>query len=181
MEDTWGPVCGSLFDEFRWWVFEKHDEKDELLGGYPSESVANPLEPLHSHRDEHYAQVLRLFDDAIEAVQGSASDPTSTQDGGSPTSGRTPPFDGPQLLAPSISTPPTPPTQCRRSARIRDLRLPKGEPSRPILSQPEQPTTQLRRSARLQKRRLEEEDRLEAPPPKAKRVKKGLRVTTRAR
>ncbi|TEB37855.1 hypothetical protein FA13DRAFT_1656842 [Coprinellus micaceus] len=189
VEDTWGPVCGTLFDEFRWWVFEKHDEKDELLGGYPSERVPNPLEPLHSHRDEHYAQVLNFFDEAIEAAQGSAPTPAPMHDDAPPPSSPTPLFDTPQPRTPSLPTPPTVPTQCRRSTRIRDLLQAKGGPSSipirpskaPILNQPEQPTTQLRRSARLQKRRLEEEEQLEAPPPKAKRIKKGLRVTIRAR
>ncbi|TEB21857.1 hypothetical protein FA13DRAFT_1819279 [Coprinellus micaceus] len=188
VEGTWGPVCGKLFDELRWWVLDKRDEKDELLGGYPSERVANPLEPLHSHRDEHYAQVLNFFDEAIEAVQCSASNATSIQED-SPTSNLNTDMD---MSLPTIRSFPTPPAAlapCRRSARIRDLRLAKGEPS-PIPTQPsktsiriepEQPTTQLRRSARLQKRRLEDEHQLDASPPKAKRIKKGLRVATRAR
>jgi hypothetical protein len=189
VEDAWGPACGALFDEFRWWVLEKRDEKDELLGGYPSERVVNPLESFHSHRDEHYAQVLKFFDEAIEAVQGSAPTPTSIDDESLSTSNPGSGIDASSPTIPSIPTPPTALAPCRRSARIRDLRLAKGEPS-PIPTQPsktsiriepEQPTTQLRRSARLQKRRLEDEHQLDAPPPKAKRIKKGLHVATRAR
>ncbi|TEB37817.1 hypothetical protein FA13DRAFT_1725452 [Coprinellus micaceus] len=189
VEGTWGPVCGSLFDELRWWVLEKRDEKDELLGGYPSERVANPLEHFHSHRDEHYAQVLNFFDEAIEAVQGSASTPTSIEDEPLSTSNPGSGIDASSPTIPSLPTPPTALPPCRRSARIRDLRQARDEPS-PIPTQPSktsihiepgQLTTQLRRSARLQKRRLEDEHQLDAPPPKAKRIKRGLRVTTRAR
>ena len=189
VEAAWGPVCGKLFDEFCWWVFEKRDEKDELLGGSPPERAANPLEHFHSHRDEHYAQVLHFFDKAINALLSSPSTPTSIQDEPFSTSESDFDIDVSSPLNPSIPAPPTAPGPgpCRRSARIRDLRLAKGQtsPTQPsktlILIEPEQPAAQLRRSARLQKRRREEEDQLDAPPPKAKRVKKGLRVTTRGR
>ena len=189
VETAWGPVCGTLFDEFRWWAYETRDEKDELLARSRSGRVANPLEPLHSRRGEHYAQVLKFFDTAIEAIQGSASSSTPIQDEATPISNPDSSTSATPCATPSILTPPTAPAECRRSARIRDLRVANGEPSpaptrpskAPIHLEPEQPNTQIRRSARLQKRRLEEDDQIEAPPPKAKRIKKNVRVAARVR
>lgn len=84
---SWGPACGALVKDFRWWLVERGDEAMELLRDNESGSDegseregtgrdnSNPLEPLLSVRGGHYATVLRMFDEAIGKVEAEAASP----------------------------------------------------------------------------------------------------------
>ncbi|TEB25613.1 hypothetical protein FA13DRAFT_1777332 [Coprinellus micaceus] len=256
---SWGPACGALVKDFRWWLVERGDEAMELLRDNESASdenseregtgreKSNPLEPLLSVRGGHYATVLRMFDEAIEKVEAEAASPPpnvnsapnlavpspqvratngpqsaahcqpTTQEALTPMTAPThfvsnlvtdsQPFDPPSDVGASGPPPPATPVEVaahatpippalsappRRSARIRALNLQKTHqsltsPARPLRSTnvpifpPPQPTVQVRKSTRIQKRRLEEDADSSAPPPKARRIKKGPRATGRSR
>lgn len=71
VEKTWGSACATLFEEFRSWLLERRDEKEEILNGKPgcNESDYDPLSSLLSRRDEHYSAALGMFDKALAAIR----------------------------------------------------------------------------------------------------------------
>ncbi|TEB26517.1 hypothetical protein FA13DRAFT_1795693 [Coprinellus micaceus] len=73
VEKYWGPVCFALFEQFRRWVKRVTREKFTLLlhRKHRREGVPS-LATLHAQRDEHYAEVLKVFDHAIDAVRAAA-------------------------------------------------------------------------------------------------------------
>ncbi|TEB25622.1 hypothetical protein FA13DRAFT_1149702 [Coprinellus micaceus] len=77
--------------------------------------IANPIESLHAHREEHYSQVLQILDEAIDAVEVSSRTPASspndvlkpTTDPPSHNAKATPapPVDGAVAAAAALNTP----------------------------------------------------------------------------
>ncbi|TEB22086.1 hypothetical protein FA13DRAFT_1523572 [Coprinellus micaceus] len=148
-------------------------------------AIRNPLESLHAQRDQHYSQVLALFDEAIENVRMSAIAGEAVHSPAMPSS-----VQGP--IAGRSTIPPATTTQPRRSARIRSAQLAKSDkqlPSRvtvpqlaePKFSAPPTLAPEPRRSSRILKRRLEEEDQQGAPPSKSRKTKSAPRSSKRTR
>ena len=190
IEEHWGATCGSLFNSFAWWILHIQGSKSSLLYGRKATGLPDALEPLLSQRDEHYAKVLRFFDEAIAAIERQSLEKTDVamDDTLQPTSSTPAPAvdlnatQGSNLtpLEPSAAAAPL-----RRSARIQRLRITRGEETShesiaptPLDSLATVPP--VRRSARICKRRLEDDQEPDVPP-KAKRVKKTPRVTKRSR
>ncbi|KAJ3540250.1 hypothetical protein NMY22_g4372 [Coprinellus aureogranulatus] len=107
IQETWGPVCFAFVDSFRDWVADTTEEKQTYLNRARYRrgiEPVNPLEPFYSRRDQHYAEVLAFFDEAIEALK---ADPNSI-----PThpSGKIPASAEPLILPKEIDYP-TPPLE----------------------------------------------------------------------
>lgn len=68
VEATWGPKCTTLFEGFRDWTLERMDDKSELWDSRELHNTGDPLETLYSHRNKHYSEVLKIFDETITAM-----------------------------------------------------------------------------------------------------------------
>lgn len=81
VEKTWGPVCTAFYKRFRSWMSNVREDKFDLLMRSESwdrdesdDEDVETLETLLSRREEHYLQVVSIFDEAINALKAS---PTS--------------------------------------------------------------------------------------------------------
>lgn len=195
IKNRWGNVCSSLYRDFSDWMSDTREEKLEILGqvsedGDEQNTTANcdPLSDFHSRKDEHYARVLALFDNAIADIEAATHD-TCLSPAISPaqTGVDDPPFLVIEALQLPVTPPPAlllPPPQVRRSSRIREIRHGKGvEPPHlgSVFTGPCASTQQPRRSARILKRRLETTEELECRPSKTRRVRVASRTGSRTR
>ena len=183
VEKDWGPACFALFEQFHEWVMKVMDEKDRLVFRSGRRGRADILDPLHALREEHYAAVLKMFDDAIDKINAESTGPPPipnevliSPQPASPAAlaakgARAPSQDLDKLNFPAphpvidadavkASSPPPPTfvvTQSRRSNRILNLRLANREPpSLPApkrLPPPTKPTTAPSHPALTQTRR----------------------------
>ena len=73
IQETWHPACASLFEEFRRFLLEVTSDKTTILALADERADWDVLQPLLSHRDEHYARVLGMFDKAIDGIKATAT------------------------------------------------------------------------------------------------------------
>lgn len=198
VETTWGPVCTALYKKFRSWTSNMREDKidslirDESRDGDEDEDEdddddededAQTYESLLSRRDEHYFQVLRIFDEAIDSLKApAASDvaPAATLPAEVPSpsaaentepSTPLPPPEHPSpetspLVATSSSTP-----SSSLEAPVPTTPPPAAPSAFAVYSNPSSP--------RL-KRRSEDAVHPESPPSKGRRVTNALLVTSRS-
>ncbi|TEB20800.1 hypothetical protein FA13DRAFT_201291 [Coprinellus micaceus] len=101
---SWGEACKTLFKEFLEWVWRIQEEKGRLVQEYidaqeelermkeqlkargiePDPKVFEPAKesifsPLFNQSDDHYVQVLKIFDKAIDSVVKSTPVPEPTR------------------------------------------------------------------------------------------------------
>ncbi|KAJ3533032.1 hypothetical protein NMY22_g7501 [Coprinellus aureogranulatus] len=204
VEGTWGDVCGALFKKYRRWVSQVRSTKTALLyKATRGQSVdADPLKTLHARRDEHYAEVLALFDEAIETIKTSPASPTSAD--GSPTPTAAALVEEPpatlrnSLPSAQAKTLTTPPSTMAKTAPPKPPTLPPtpppGTPPTPIPAVLEftPPTTPPRRAPHTasahtsplspsRKRRSEEGEHPESPKAKVRRLSGTGEVASRSR
>ncbi|TEB25618.1 hypothetical protein FA13DRAFT_1692942 [Coprinellus micaceus] len=121
IEEHWGSSCSTLFDGFSWWVLDRRDEKLGLLDDHSGSPDA--LEPIHSRRGEHYSEVLKMFDEAIEAVKDSA-----------PHDATSPPPSKPVQVCPPEALPTTPVYQSPVACSSPQPTVSPGQDSAPVHS-----------------------------------------------
>ncbi|TEB25229.1 hypothetical protein FA13DRAFT_1174665 [Coprinellus micaceus] len=93
IEESWGPVCRDLFDEFSEWVWEMHVEKGKLVRGYeknirailraakPGSNAALPetaeayyesvFAPLYRKAQSHYEAIVDMLHRAVVSLEDS--------------------------------------------------------------------------------------------------------------
>ncbi|KAJ3529689.1 hypothetical protein NMY22_g8894 [Coprinellus aureogranulatus] len=194
IEETWGPVCLKLFKNFRAWASDMGEEKERLLrdaresdsfneedddeedeeeegGDERDRTSPDPLESLHSQRDEHYSQVLGFFDEAINALESFPTETTPVDHPLPPSAEETePPVVPPPVEEPLPTTPrseaaalPSP-----ASSSIPDVPTPALTPPP---STPPKFSVYANPSSPGLKRRSEEDPHPESPSAKVRRVK----------
>ncbi|KAJ3504903.1 hypothetical protein NMY22_g17766 [Coprinellus aureogranulatus] len=77
VEKNWGTTCLALFESFLEWMADRREEKIALVYEAAADPSDSPLQSLHAHRDEHFDAVLKMFDDAIEAIEHSETPPST--------------------------------------------------------------------------------------------------------
>ncbi|TEB22059.1 hypothetical protein FA13DRAFT_1799175 [Coprinellus micaceus] len=93
VKDMWGMTCLALYEKFLNLICDLATDKLDLL--YPDEDNdlakirgrpvdGDVLQPLLSQWDDHYAQVLRLFDNTIDSINASVT-PTAPVPSPSPS------------------------------------------------------------------------------------------------
>ncbi|KAJ3504523.1 hypothetical protein NMY22_g17897 [Coprinellus aureogranulatus] len=199
--ETWGPVCLRFFKDFRNWASDVGETKARLLreareskaldeeeeedadGGDEDEdecTPSNPLESLHSRRDDHYAEVLGFFDQAINALEAA---PTEPNPAGKPVPSAAEKAEPSAVPPPAEEAAPTTPRSeaatlpSPASSSIPDVPTPAMTPPP---STPPKYSVYANPSSPGLKRRSEEDPHPESPSAKVRRVKERDLVTSRS-
>lgn len=176
VEKNWGADCFQLFENFLEWMADRREEKIELVYDAAANPSEHPLQSLHAHRDEHFSAVLKMFDEAIDAVK--APEPTSNE-----APATTAPLPSDDTVAPDVAPPSTEPT-AEDDLSPSPAPLPATEGSAPSTPPPRAPPTLPGHLSSptppSRKRRSEDGEHPESPRSKARRVHEGLVVTGRS-
>ncbi|TEB22223.1 hypothetical protein FA13DRAFT_1716245 [Coprinellus micaceus] len=173
-----GGVCTSLFEEFHGWATKMVDEKDRYVFREGRRGRADILDPLHAHRDEHHAAVLRMFDHAINTIRDATpSSPTVVEVDALPAR---PASESPLPTKDTDQASPKPLVPSKKSPDADPPSVAALPATPPRVAAPLSPYTSPSPSTPRPKRASEEGEHPHSPRAKSRRIRTGPLVTSRS-